>query len=602
MKNIKSIKILSVIIGLFIIVIGCKDDYDDITSLTPGADATVPVIKMTYPVEGTKIKVLEPVISINSIFEVSDDIEIKEVKVNLDNKDITTISQFKDYRRFVGEIKIDGIATGLHKITISATDNSGKTTTQVVNFEKEAPYTPLFAGETMYVPFDNDYIDLINLRSGTKIGSPTFANESIIKGSGVNAYKGAKDAYVTFPTTTLKTPEFSATFWMKVNASPDRAGILVMGPPDPNSTAFQNNRNSGFRFFRENAGGKQRFKLNVGNGTADTWVDGGAAADVDPTVNAWNHFAITISRTEASVYINGKVARTSTVAGGVNWDGCDVLSIMSGFPRFTEWGHASDESIMDELRLYNRALSANDIANVIKTESGAVVGYVAKYDGEKMYMSFDESFKDLLTNTEAAKVGSPTLTNTDAFKAEKSYQGATGGYLSFATNDLKSPSFSASMWMRVNATPDRAGILVMGPPDTANPTAPNNRKNGFRFFRENAGGKQRFKLNVGNGTADNWIDGGAAADVDPTQNTWVHLAFTISPDSSAVFINGNVATKVKAGPVNWDGCDILSIMSGVPRFTEWGHMSDLSKLDELRVFNKELSRAEVRKIFQDGNK
>ena len=80
MKNIKSIKILSVIIGLFIIVIGCKDDYDDITSLTPGADATVPVIKMTYPVEGTKIKVLEPVISINSIFVFSDDIEIKEVK------------------------------------------------------------------------------------------------------------------------------------------------------------------------------------------------------------------------------------------------------------------------------------------------------------------------------------------------------------------------------------------------------------------------------------------------------------------------------------------------------------------------------------------
>ena len=82
------------------------------------------------------------------------------------------------------------------------------------------------------------------------------------------------------------------------------------------------------------------------------------------------------------------------------------------------------------------------------------------------------------------------------------------------------------MWYKVNAVPDRACILVAGPEDTANPTAQNNRKSGFRFFRENAGGKQRFKLNVGNGTADVWVDGGTAADVDPTANAWVHLAFT----------------------------------------------------------------------------
>ena len=73
----------------------------------------------------------------------------------------------------------------------------------------------------------------------------------------------------------------------------------------------------------------------------------------------------------------------------------------------------------------------------------------------------------------------------------------------------------------------------MGPEDTDNagyPDTQNDRTTGFRFFRENgAEGHQRFKLNVGNGTGDAWVDGGTAADV-PNDAGWVHLAFTISQD------------------------------------------------------------------------
>ena len=37
------------------------------------------------------------------------------------------------------------------------------------------------------------------------------------------------------------------------------------------------------------------------------------------------------------------------------------MSIGSGSPRFNEWGHNSDHSLIDELRIYNKALSADDI-------------------------------------------------------------------------------------------------------------------------------------------------------------------------------------------------------------------------------------------------
>jgi len=145
----------------------------------------------------------------------------------------------------------------------------------------------------------------------------------------------------------------------------------------------------------------------------------------------------------------------------------------------------------------------------------------------------------------------------------------------------------------------RAGILVIGPPDTGKAdNLQNKRTNGFRLFREGSATNQTFKLNVGNGTADSWFDGGATASVNPaTATDWMHIAFTISPTECVVYINGNVVKQGAFTGVNWTGCDILSIASGAPRFTEWNHLSDLSSMDELRLFNKALSQVEIKAIM-----
>ena len=181
---------------------------------------------------------------------------------------------------------------------------------------------------------------------------------------GNNAYQGSTDSYLTFPTDGLLNEEFSAVFRYKVNAAPDRAGVLVIGPPDTNNPDAQNNRTSGFRFFRENAGGMQRFKLNVGRGDGDSWFDGGAAADIDPANPQWVQMAFTISSTECVVYIDGQVVSQNTFTG-VDWTGCDILSIMSGAPRFTGWNHLSDESAMDDLRIFKKALSQEEILSML---------------------------------------------------------------------------------------------------------------------------------------------------------------------------------------------------------------------------------------------
>jgi hypothetical protein len=357
----KSLKFI--LIAMLLFSFGCTDSYiDEIVRVEPGPDVNAPEVSISFPIEGTMIRVVEDVTPINISFEVVDDIEIESVEILLNGTQIAAFNEFLDFRRFVKTYTHENLPNGSHVLSIVSKDTSGKTTTETVNFEKVEPYTPMYEGEVFYLPFDGDYTELVTVRNPAVTGNPGFS--AGVKGM---AYSGANSAYITFPSTNLTNPAFSAVFWYKVNGAPDRAGILVMGPPDTNNPNNMNNRTAGFRLFRENAGGKQRIKLNVGNGTADNWFDGGAAADIDPAAGAWNHVAFTISGSQSVVYINGQVVSQGSFPG-VSWSGTDILTIASGAPRFTEWGHLSDTSLFDELRIFNKVLTQAEIQAIIDAE------------------------------------------------------------------------------------------------------------------------------------------------------------------------------------------------------------------------------------------
>ncbi|WP_448518860.1 LamG-like jellyroll fold domain-containing protein [Rhodoflexus sp.] len=356
----KRINIVFAVAALFM---GCTDGYiDRIERVEPGVDTQPPVVNINYPIEGTLIRVLEDVTSININFEVTDDIEISSIAVRLNGTQIASFNHFRDYRRAIKSVPFANLGNGKHILSVVATDLSGKSTTKTVNFEKVPPYRPVYTGEVFYVPFDGDNMELVSITNPLVTGSPSFTNG--LKG---RAYLGANNAFLTFPTNRIRNPEFTAIFWYKLDATPDRAGILTMSPPDPARPNNMNNRESGFRLFRENAGGKQRIKLNVGNGSGDNWFDGGANADIDPASGDWVHIAFSLSRTQGTVYLNGRIVSQGNFPG-VSWNGTDILTIGSGAPRFTEWGHLSDRSAIDELRIFNRALTQAEIQSIINKE------------------------------------------------------------------------------------------------------------------------------------------------------------------------------------------------------------------------------------------
>lgn len=353
MKIFRNILIFSVAV---ILAVACNEGIDPITPVEPGPDELAPTAAITSPTEGTLLKIEEG-FDVPIFMEAVDDIELQSVSIILDGNEIENITSFTDYRRYAPiEGHLLDMEDGSHKIKINATDLTGKSTSsEEIAFSTVtiSEFVPQY-GELFYMSFDKHFFEFASLTDATVVGFPGFDNGGKVG----SAYKGAADSYLTFPTEGLMLgEEFSASMWYNLNVESGRSGILTIGPPDGDKTDKMNNRTSGFRLFREGGATDQTIKLNVGNGTADAWFDGGDAAKLNPEVVDWVHIAFTISADHVAVYIDGVVVSEGALEGPVGWDGCDILSIASGEPRFSEWDHKWDGSMYDELRIFNKALT-----------------------------------------------------------------------------------------------------------------------------------------------------------------------------------------------------------------------------------------------------
>ncbi len=297
--------------------------------------------------------------------------------------------------------------------------------------------------------------------------------------------------------------------------------------------------------------------------------------------------AFTIANDKGTIYFNGAEVLSSAMSAPIDWTGCDTFTIGAGGPTFSYWNHLSDYSAIDDLRFFNKALSASEVAEVY---GGQVT---PKNFGSTLYLPFDG------TNTDANNNLAPTVEGTPGFAGESqvgsdAYAGATDSYLTFPIDGLFSNQFSGAFWYKVDANPDRAGILTVGPPMNG---ADNDLSAGFRLFREGDATSQRIKLHVGSDGGDVWNDGDV---IDVTAGEWVHIAFTVTDTATQIYFNGEPVANMgdmTDKTISWANCSILSVGSGAPNFIGWGHLSDLSYIDDLYLFDRALTQQEIQEIM-----
>jgi hypothetical protein len=332
---------------MIVFAIGCEKGIDPITAVAPGSDTAAPTLSITFPVAGKPVTSKDESAQIFFKMLAEDDIELASVKIELDGTEIGNLNSFKDYRRAVISYEYNGLLDGDHTLTVTVTDKTGKTVTKTMDFKKITvpPYTPK-DGEVFYMPFEDNYLEVLSSTEMTVKGSPGFAEGKIGQ-----AYAGATDAYLTFPTSGLLGNEFSLAFWYKINAVPDRAGILAI-------SATGDDRTTGLRLFREISGTHQNIGLNFGITSTEVWMN--PFVQVSPTED-WTHIAISISTTHATIYVNGSPVADNDIASKIDWSGCSSMTIGSGEPNFVYWEHFSDLSLYDEIHIFNKAISAEEV-------------------------------------------------------------------------------------------------------------------------------------------------------------------------------------------------------------------------------------------------
>ncbi len=220
--------------------------------------------------------------------------------------------------------------------------------------------------------------------------------------------------------------------------------------------------------------------------------------------------------------------------------------------------------------------------------SKITAGVYNPLDGEVFYLPFDGHYLNMITGEPVTVVGSPGFAEG---KVNDAYAGATDSYITHPSDGIIGESFSVSFWYQINADPNRAGIFMISAPTDIQTQ---DRTKGLRFAREADGLAQKFWFNIGNGSTDFWFVPASF----PVTDEWMHIALTVSPTHAIVYLNGEIAAEGDyEGPIDWTDCATISIMSGEPNVIYWDHYSDLSLMDELHLFNKELTEAEVQSLY-----
>ena len=140
--------------------------------------------------------------------------------------------------------------------------------------------------------------------------------------------------------------------------------------------------------------------------------------------NAWVQVVCTLNSTNASIYINGQLNQVGTgVTLGTGTGALTVGEIASGFPSY--YGGS-----LDDIRIYNRALSSSEVAQLYAIESGLLNIQKAVYlNTYNLYVGSNYQFQvssDLLNWTNQGAV----------FKATNSYWQGTNYYQVMDWNQL----------------------------------------------------------------------------------------------------------------------------------------------------------------------
>jgi len=394
--------------------------------------------------------------------------------------------------------------------------------------------------------------------------------------------------------------QFSISAWIKTTTTD--TGQMIYGEGNTGSTAsvFSYVNSSRLRFFVKN---------NAGNGPAfsgTTWVNDGQ----------WHH-AVFIRRAsdDYEIFVDGILeARNSTDSplpktinntriGSVNYNGTNYYY----------------DGQIDELRIYNRALSSYEIRTLYAaglndlnlsvrlcstpTCSGINDGNWAEFDVGNRYHSLDANVGLVLdlnfndTNSDGSGVLDASLNGNNgllingadinAVGKDKSRAGFFDGvndYIEIKDSaSLDLPRFSISAWVKLNSIGTEDIIVSKG------------------WFDESGGGPMLglYSTYYMFGDESTAPTNNARSATHPTVGIWTHLVGTYDGSTARIYVNG-IKEGNKVLSMTMNNSNRIKIGAGYYNAIGPAYYST-GQIDNVKIYNRTLSDGEIMGLYLKGS-
>ncbi|MBD3361425.1 hypothetical protein GF358_01405, partial [Candidatus Woesearchaeota archaeon] len=403
---------------------------------------------------------------------------------------------------------------------------------------------------------------------GTSITSGTFTNEGRFK-EGYDFDNG----YITVPNDESLKPEEEITVsaWIKPILENDREFIATKW--------------HGFSMELD----------SEDHALFSTYIDGGQRYSGDSTAlpnNTWTHLTGVYSNADQTmrIYVNG-IEKNSTQLTGLSTYN---MSVDDTDLRIGSYSTYTWDGMIDEVRIYNRALSSDEILDLYQGSKShklellgdPTLGLVDE-TGLKGYWTFDSSSGSNATNATDSSgqgnhgnVSSAIFTNEGRFKEAYSFDG-NNDYIDLGGNKVNIPdnqTWTFSAWVKAKGFDSYQGIY-------------GNTLSGSEYERlQYKDDVTTFywsdKSNTGGGTDVTWSG-------DLGLNKWYHVALVCDGtesnnlelylDSTSLGKQTSTDTETTIRRIGSRGSTSANLWNGT--------------IDEVRVYNRSLSASEVENLY-----
>jgi len=365
------------------------------------------------------------------------------------------------------------------------------------------------------------------------------------------------------------TSSFSISAWVKISNKCNFCKIIAKQKDDnqPYSIMFDDSAD-------------QKFVFEIKNSSQ---VAAQSKSTTVPALDTWYHIVATYNGTTQILYVNGQDEDTDTPSYTLPETDADLL-IGARESASSPPAKLFFDGIVDEVRIYNRALSATEVAALYARTGITKARAAAPANGLVGYWSFSEG-SGSSTADRSGNGNTGTLTNMENTdwvtgkrgKALDFNNGTSSEYVAVSdANSLDLTDLTISFWFKPNTTFNSG----TGRKDLVTKYL------SYWIILNFPGNDGKLIL-----TSDNGSTHVRTTQTSWEADTWYHFAATLSGSSATLYVNGARDVTGTVNPPNITTNDLT--FGGNPTANTYGSLI----MDDIRIYDRALTPHEVKVLY-----